>query len=42
MKEIALLLPDHLRGKFSSDPQVRERALDVAAYPWEKASWDEV
>ena len=42
MKEIALLLPDHLRGKFSSDPAVRERAQEVADYPWETASWDEV
>jgi 1-acyl-sn-glycerol-3-phosphate acyltransferase len=42
MKEIALLLPDHLRGKFSSDPAVRERAKEVEDYPWETASWDEV
>lgn len=42
MKEIALLLPDHLRGKFSSDPAVRARAKEVAAYPWETAAWDEV
>lgn len=42
MKEIAELLPDHLRGKFSSDPIVQERAKEVAAYPWETASWDEV
>lgn len=42
MKEIALLLPDHLRGKFSSDPAVREKAREVANYPWEMASWDEV
>ena len=42
MKEIADLLPDHLRGKFSNDPAVRELAKEVEAYPWEKASWDEV
>ena len=42
MKEIAELLPDHLRGKFSRDPVVRERAKEVEAYPWETASWDEV
>ncbi len=42
MKEIAALLPDHLRGKFSKDPAVRKRAEEVAAYPWESASWDEV
>jgi 1-acyl-sn-glycerol-3-phosphate acyltransferase len=42
MKEIAELLPDNLRGKFSSDPVVRERAKEVEAYPWETASWDEV
>ncbi len=42
MGEIAELLPDHLRGKFSSDPAVRERAKEVADYPWETASWDEV
>ena len=42
MKEIANLLPDHLRGKFSSDPAIRERAKEVEAYPWETASWDEV
>jgi len=42
MKEIALLLPDHLRGKFSSDPAVRELAQEVADYPWKTASWDEV
>ena len=42
MQEIAELLPDNLRGKFSSDPTVRERAKEVEDYPWEKASWDEV
>ena len=42
MKEIADLLPDNLRGKFSSDPAVRERAKEVEAYPWETAAWDEV
>jgi 1-acyl-sn-glycerol-3-phosphate acyltransferase len=42
MKEIALLLPDHLRGKFSSDLAIRERAREVEDYPWETASWDEV
>ncbi len=42
MKEIAELLPDHLRGKFSSDPVVQEQAKEVEAYPWETASWDEV
>jgi len=42
MKEIAVLLPDHLRGKYSSDPTVRESAREVEAYPWENASWDEV
>jgi 1-acyl-sn-glycerol-3-phosphate acyltransferase len=42
MKEIALLLPDRLRGKFSRDPDIRERAKEVEAYPWEKASWDDV
>lgn len=42
MKEIADLIPDHLRGKYSSDPAVRERAKEVEAYPWENASWDEV
>jgi len=42
MKEIADLLPDHLRGKFSSDPAIREHAKEVEAYPWENASWDEV
>jgi len=42
MKEIAELLPDNLRGKFSSDPAVRERAKEVEDYPWETASWDEV
>jgi 1-acyl-sn-glycerol-3-phosphate acyltransferase len=42
MSEIAALLPDHLRGKFSSDPEVRKKAKEVEAYPWETASWDEV
>ncbi len=42
MKEIAELLPDNLRGKFSSDSTVRERAKEVEDYPWETASWDEV
>jgi 1-acyl-sn-glycerol-3-phosphate acyltransferase len=42
MKEIAVLLPDQLRGKYSSDPDVRERAKEVEDYPWETASWDEV
>ncbi len=42
MREIAELLPDHLRGRYSSDPVVQERAKEVEAYPWETASWDEV
>lgn len=42
MKEIAALLPDHLRGKYSSDPEVREKAREVADYPWEKQGWQEV
>lgn len=42
MREIADLLPDHLRGKFSSVPAVREKAKQVEDYPWETASWDEV
>jgi len=42
MREIAELLPDHLRGKFSADPAVREKAKEVEDYPWETASWDEV
>jgi len=42
MREVAELLPDHLRGKFSSDPAVRNKAREVEAYPWENASWDEV
>lgn len=42
MKEIAMLVPDHLRGKFSSDPAVREKALEVADYPWANATEDEV
>jgi 1-acyl-sn-glycerol-3-phosphate acyltransferase len=42
MREIADLLPDRLRGKFSSDPTVREKAREVAAYPWQTADWDEV
>jgi len=42
MKEIADLIPDHLRGKFSSNPAVREKAKEVEDYPWENASWDEV
>ncbi len=42
MKEIADLVPDHLRGKYSSDPAVREKAREVESYPWQTASWDEV
>lgn len=42
MREIAELLPNHLRGRYSSDPAVRERAKEVEAYPWETASWDEI
>jgi len=42
MREIAELLPNNLRGRYSSDPEVRERAKEVEAYPWETASWDEV
>ena len=42
MQAIAALLPDHLRGKYSSDPQVRERAREVADYPWEQKDWDQV
>lgn len=42
MREIAELLPNHLRGRYSSDPAVRERAKEVEAYPWETVSWDEI
>jgi 1-acyl-sn-glycerol-3-phosphate acyltransferase len=42
MQEIANLLPDQLRGRYSSDPAVREKAKEVEVYPWENASWDEV
>jgi 1-acyl-sn-glycerol-3-phosphate acyltransferase len=42
MEKIAEQLPDHLRGKFSSDPEVRQKAEEVSDYPWETASWDEV
>ena len=42
MREIAELLPNHLRGRYSSDPEVREGAKEVEVYPWETASWDEV
>jgi 1-acyl-sn-glycerol-3-phosphate acyltransferase len=42
MKEIAALVPDHLRGKYSNDPGVRSKAIEVEDYPWETASWDEV
>jgi len=42
MEEIAALLPDEYRGKFSSDPEVRRKAEEVSDYPWEKANWDEV
>jgi 1-acyl-sn-glycerol-3-phosphate acyltransferase len=42
MQEIADLLPDHLRGRYSSDPAVREKAKEVESYPWETAYWDEV
>ncbi|MGM0374733.1 MAG: lysophospholipid acyltransferase family protein [Chloroflexota bacterium] len=42
MRAIAQLLPDELRGKYSSDPAVREAARKVADYPWENADWDEV
>jgi 1-acyl-sn-glycerol-3-phosphate acyltransferase len=42
MRGIAELLPDELRGKYSSDPAVREAAREVVDYPWEDADWDEV
>lgn len=42
MEEIALLLPDELRGKYSSDPAVREMAKEVAQYPWEDKDWNDV
>ena len=42
MQAIAELLPDHLRGKYSSDPQIREQAREVADYPWEQKDWDQV
>ena len=42
MEEIAALVPDNLRGKYSSDPEVRKKAKEVEDYPWETASWDEV
>lgn len=42
MRAIADLLPDRLRGPYSSDPDVREAAREVADYPWQDADWDEV
>jgi 1-acyl-sn-glycerol-3-phosphate acyltransferase len=42
MRSIARLLPDELRGTYSSDPAVRKAAREVADYPWKNADWDEV
>lgn len=42
MEEIAFLLPDELRGKYSADPAVREKAKEVAQYPWEDKNWNDV
>jgi 1-acyl-sn-glycerol-3-phosphate acyltransferase len=42
MQSIAELLPDELRGKYSSDPAVRARAREVSEYPWNSSDWDEV
>jgi 1-acyl-sn-glycerol-3-phosphate acyltransferase len=42
MKEIAGLVPEHLRGRYSTDPIVREKAKEVEDYPWATASWNEV
>lgn len=42
MRAIADMLPDKLRGPYSSDPAVREEAREVADYPWQDADWNEV
>ncbi len=36
MQKIAELLPDKLRGRYSSDPAARAAAQEVEAYPWDK------
>jgi 1-acyl-sn-glycerol-3-phosphate acyltransferase len=35
MERIAELLPDHLRGHFADDPQIREAAAGTEIYPWD-------
>jgi 1-acyl-sn-glycerol-3-phosphate acyltransferase len=42
MKQIADLLPDELRGPYSSDPAVRAAAKEVEKYPWADAVEGEV
>ncbi len=38
MLKIAELLPPHLHGVFSTDPEIRAEAEKVAAYPWDSRS----
>jgi 1-acyl-sn-glycerol-3-phosphate acyltransferase len=42
MKKIAALLPDELRGPYSSSPEVRAAAKKVESYPWADAVEGEV
>jgi 1-acyl-sn-glycerol-3-phosphate acyltransferase len=42
MRKIAELLPDELRGRYSSDLAVREASKEAEKYPWEDATEGEV
>lgn len=42
MRSIAELLPDELRGMYSSDSKIREKAREVSDYPWDQQDWDQV
>lgn len=42
MEHIAALLPEEMRGRYSSDPAIREAARPFEAYPWENAVEGEI
>ena len=42
MREIAELLPEQVRGRYSADPALREAAKEFEAYPWDEKPEGEV
>ncbi|MEN6369138.1 MAG: lysophospholipid acyltransferase family protein [Thermotogota bacterium] len=38
MRAVAGLIPEDRRGVYSTDPDIRQKAEAVAAYPWERAN----